>query len=97
GGARIGANQEFLASPRLDNLSSTFAGLVALLETEPAAGTISVFAAFDHEELGSESRSGASGPFLADVLGRLREGLGASTEAAARAMAGSWCLSADAG
>lgn len=97
GGTRIGANREFLASPRLDNLSSTFAGLVALIETEPAAGTISVFAAFDHEEIGSETRSGASGPFLADVLERLRVGLGATGEDAARAMAGSWCLSADAG
>lgn len=95
--SRIGAREEFLASPRLDNLSSTFAGLVALIETEPAPGTISVFASFDHEELGSETRSGAAGPFLADVLGRLRAGLGATPDEAARALAASWCLSADAG
>lgn len=95
--SRIGAREEFLASPRLDNLSSTFAGLVALIETEPAPGTISVFASFDHEELGSETRSGAAGPFLADVLGRLRSGLGATPDEAARALAASWCLSADAG
>lgn len=97
GGSRIGAHDEFLASPRLDNLTSTFAGLVALIEATPAAGTISMFASFDHEELGSETRSGASGPFLEDVLLRLREGLGATQEDAARAMASSWCLSADAG
>ncbi|MGO3146085.1 MAG: M18 family aminopeptidase [Leucobacter sp.] len=96
-GARIGANEEFLASARLDNLSSTFAGLVALIETEPAAGSVTVFASFDHEELGSETRSGASGPFLEEVLGRLRAGLAASVEDAARAMAASWHLSADAG
>ncbi|GAA1316438.1 M18 family aminopeptidase [Leucobacter albus] len=95
--SRIGARNEFLASPRLDNLSSTFAGLVALIETEPAAGTISVFASFDHEELGSETRSGAAGPFLEDVLVRLRAGLGATPDEAARALAASWCLSADAG
>ncbi|KUF06363.1 M18 family aminopeptidase [Leucobacter sp. G161] len=95
--SRIGALHEFLASPRLDNLSSTFAGLVALLETEPAPGTISVFASFDHEELGSDTRSGAAGPFLEDVLTRLRAGLGATADEAARAMAASWCLSADAG
>ncbi len=94
---RIGAVGEFFASPRLDNLSSTFAGLVALLETDPAPGTISVLAAFDHEELGSETRSGAAGPFLADVLERLRAGLGASQDEAAQAMATSWCISADAG
>lgn len=95
--AVIGVNEELFASPRLDNLSSTFAGLVALIEAEPAADTISVFASFDHEELGSETRSGASGPFLADVLARLRAGLGASAEEAAQAAARSWCLSADAG
>ena len=108
--ARIGAAGELLASPRLDNLSSVFAGLTALLEVSGeggapgtvapatvASGTISVLAAFDHEELGSESRSGASGPFLEEVLRRLQAGLGASVEDAARSFAASWCLSADAG
>lgn len=95
--ARIGVTEELLASPRLDNLSSTFAGLTALLASEPAPGTIALLAAFDHEELGSETRSGACGPFLAEMLGRIRAGLGASAEDAARANARSWCLSADAG
>lgn len=94
---RIGAKNEFFASPRLDNLSSTYAGLVAILETEPAPGTVSVLAAFDHEELGSETRSGAAGPFLEEVLGRLRAGLGASRDEEAQALAASWCISADAG
>ena len=94
---RIGANGDLFASGRLDNLSSTYAGLVALLETVPAPGTVSVFASFDHEELGSNTRSGASGPFLEEVLGRLREGLGATADEAARANSASWCLSADAG
>ncbi len=95
--ARIGANGDLFASPRLDNLSSVWASLVALIETEPAPGTIAMLAAFDHEELGSSSRSGAHGPMLEEVLQRLREGLGASVEDAARATAQSWCISADAG
>lgn len=95
--ARIGAAGEFLASARMDNLSSTFAGLIALVEKEPAPGTISIVAAFDHEELGSETRSGACGPFLAEVLDRLRAGLGATVEDVARSNAASWCVSADAG
>lgn len=95
--ARIGVQRELFASSRLDNLSSTFAGLVALLGAHPAPGTISVLAAFDHEEIGSETRSGACGPFLEDVLARVRDGLGATAEDAARALAGSWCISADAG
>lgn len=95
--ARLGTERELFASPRLDNLSSVFAGLTALLEASSDPGTISMLAAFDHEELGSDSRSGASGPMLEDVLGRLRSSLGASAEDSARAIAASWCLSADAG
>lgn len=95
--ARIGARSEFLASPRLDNLTSTFAGLVALIEREPAPGTISMFASFDHEEIGSSTRSGADGPFLEDIIARLRSALGATSEEAARGLSESWCLSADAG
>lgn len=95
--ARVGARGELLAAPRLDNLSSVFAGLAALIEAEPAPGTIAVFAAFDHEELGSESRSGASGPFLEEALSRLAHGCGGGVEERARALARSWCLSADAG
>lgn len=94
---RIGGSGELLASPQLDNLSSVFAGLVAMTEGEPKPGTVAVLAAFDHEELGSASRSGAAGPFLEEVLGRLAAGLGASKEDRARALSESWCLSADAG
>jgi len=95
--ARLGEDRELFAAPRLDNLSSVFAGLVALIESEVAPGEIAMLAAFDHEELGSSTRSGAAGPFLEDVLRRLREGLGATAEESARAMSASWCLSADAG
>ena len=94
--ARFGLDGSLFASPRLDNLSSVHAGLVALLGAEPAEA-IAVLAAFDHEEVGSESRSGAAGPFLADVLERISAGLGGGREDLARAIAGSWCLSADAG
>lgn len=95
--ARIGASRELLAAGRLDNLSSLFAGLVALLEAPGDPGSISILAAFDHEEIGSETRSGAGGPMLTEVIGRLRSSLGATADEAARAMAASWCLSADAG
>ncbi|RZU66001.1 aspartyl aminopeptidase [Microterricola gilva] len=115
--ARFGLDGALFASGRMDNLSSVYAALVALIdvasrgavpESEGSAPTggrgrgaaashISVLAAFDHEELGSETRSGACGPFLADVLARIGEGLGASQGQQLQAFAGSWCVSADAG
>src|SRR5699024_8169964 len=54
----------------------------------------SVLAAFDHEEIGSASRSGAEGPVLADVLTRL---CGGTPTELARAYAASWCVSSDVG
>lgn len=94
--ARFGADASLFASARLDNLSSVHAGLAALLAAEPD-GAIAVLAAFDHEEVGSESRSGAAGPFLADVLERVSAALGGDRGDLARAVAASWCLSSDAG
>ncbi len=94
--AVFGVDQEFLASARLDNLSGVHAGLTALLGA-PATSAITVLAAFDHEETGSETRSGAAGPFLADVLGRISHALGAGPDDGRRAFARSLCLSVDAG
>jgi len=100
----FGLDGALFASGRLDNLSSVHAGLLALLavaasHSTPATGTASImlFAAFDHEEVGSETRSGAAGPFLESVLARIGSVTNASASERARAFADSWCLSADAG
>ena len=98
--ARLGIAGELFAAGRMDNLTSVHAGLTAIIDAAPAldaADTIGVLAAFDHEEVGSASTSGASGPFLSDVLTRIGAGLGATDSDRFRAYSGSWCLSADAG
>ena len=98
--ALIGTARDLLAAGRMDNLTSVHAGLTALINRAHAleiADSIAVLAAFDHEEVGSASTSGASGPFLADVLARIGADLGATDSDRFRAYAGSWCLSADAG
>jgi aspartyl aminopeptidase len=93
---RFGITGDLFASPRLDNLTSVHAGLRAMEAVQPG-GAIAVLAAFDHEEVGSESRSGAAGPLLADVLERVTAALGGGRVELARAIAASWCMSADAG
>jgi aspartyl aminopeptidase len=96
-GAVFGLDGAFFAAGRMDNLVSVHAGLAAVIAAPLEAGHVSLFAAFDHEEVGSETRSGAAGPFLADVLARIGDGLGATPSQTLRALAGSWCFSADAG
>jgi aspartyl aminopeptidase len=102
--AVFGANAEFFASGRLDNLSATHAGLAALIAhasssnaSTGAGAPIAVLAAFDHEEIGSSSRSGACGPILEDVLVRISDGLEATVSQRRQALAASFCVSADAG
>lgn len=89
-----GANQEFIAGSQLDNLASCHAALTALLATENPASTC-ICALFDHEEVGSESATGASGSFLADVVSRVAISLQLSEEARLQAIAQSFFISAD--
>src|SRR5699024_10095181 len=64
--ALFGADEEFLASARLDNLSSVHAetqALITVAGSERGEGApIALLVANDHEEVGSASRSGAAGP-----------------------------------
>ncbi|WP_203135222.1 M18 family aminopeptidase [Microbacterium sp. JZ31] len=92
----FGHGQELFASGRLDNLLSTHAGLVAQLNATPQR-SIAVFASFDHEEIGSQSRSGAAGPFLEDVLLRISGALGAGDAERMQAFASSLHVSSDVG
>ncbi|PLB84299.1 M18 family aminopeptidase [Actinotignum timonense] len=97
-------NGTYLSAGRQDNLSSVYAGLRALLDGV-AAGVgndatlpyFPVFAAFDHEEVGSGTTSGASGPFLETVLTRIAESFGVRGDSWYRLLARSACMSADAG
>ncbi|MGA5701810.1 M18 family aminopeptidase [Peterkaempfera bronchialis] len=96
----LGRDRELLAAPRLDNLLSVHAGTAALAAVASAGGSgsaIPVLAAFDHEETGSESDTGAQGPLLGNVLERSVFARGGSMEDRARALASTVCLSADMG
>lgn len=92
----IGLDGEFLASGRLDNLSCTHAALVAFEAAQPTRN-IQLFVSFDHEEVGSDTTSGASGPLLEDVFYRLADGYGLGMGATRALLARSTCVSADTG
>ena len=87
-----GANQEFIADSQLDNLASCHAALSALLANKKPNNT-AICALFDHEEVGSESATGASGSFLADIVERIS--LHLNKEEKLRALANSFFISAD--
>ncbi|MDT0379062.1 M18 family aminopeptidase [Streptomyces sp. DSM 42041] len=97
--AYLGADRELLAGPRMDNLLSVHAGAAALAAVAAEGGLqhIPVLAAFDHEENGSQSDTGADGPLLGSVLERSVFARGGTYEDRARAYAGTVCLSSDTG
>ncbi|MCS0601793.1 M18 family aminopeptidase [Streptomyces sp. LP11] len=98
--AYLGRDRELLAGPRMDNLLSVHAGtaaLVAAASSGAALTRIPVLAAFDHEENGSQSDTGADGPLLGTVLERSVLSRGGTFEDRARAFAGTVCLSSDTG
>lgn len=97
--ALIGTDEQFIASGRLDNLSSVHATLTAFLNaarSEDAGEDVLVFVANDHEEVGSRSPSGAAGPLLSEVLHRIALSLGASPDEVYQMLSRSSCVSADA-
>jgi aspartyl aminopeptidase len=98
--AYLGRDRELLASPRLDNLLSVHACTAALIAAAAhgdALPFIPVLAAFDHEENGSESDTGAQGPLLGNVLERSVHARGGDYEDRLRALAGTVCVSSDVG
>lgn len=68
----FGAHNELISSGRLDDLSMCFAGLEALLASQPT-DTTQVLAIFDNEETGSQTKQGAGSPFLSYAQGGTEE------------------------
>lgn len=71
---------DLLAAGRLDNLTSVWASLEAMLAAKADAEDILVLAAFNHEEVGSASTAGAGGPLLERVLAKVAADFGDPAE-----------------
>ena len=89
-----GVEDEFVSSPKLDNLQSTYVTLMAFLESSnPKA--INVYTSFDNEEVGSGTKQGALSTLLKDSLMRINTGLGFELEDYHQAVAKSFMVSCD--
>ena len=67
--AFVGLQDDFIASARLDNLLSCYVSLLTICSVHPSQPYLMICS--DHEEVGSESTSGAAGSFLESVLRRM--------------------------
>ncbi|MBR1690084.1 MAG: M18 family aminopeptidase [Oscillibacter sp.] len=90
----VGAAEEFVAAPRLDDLQCVFACLTGFLAAEEGE-SLPVLAVFNHEEVGSATRQGADSTLLSDTLERIDDALGRGEEAHRATLAESFLVSAD--
>ena len=93
-GTYVGANNDFIMAPQIDNLECSYAIVEAIINSTPK-GSINVGALFDNEEIGSETRQGAGSCFLADTLKRISSALGLDSIEHKMALANSFMVSAD--
>ena len=93
-GAIFGAQEEYIASPKLDDLACVFASLEGFLASKPAS-CVPVFCVFDNEEVGSATRQGAASTLLRDTLRRMAASLGITNGHLARMLDKSFLLSCD--
>lgn len=94
---RTGRDGVFVSAPRLDNLCSSFAGVLGLLDTagDAADDVVPVVCLYDHEEVGSTSSTGADSALLVGVLERIVSAADGTRDDLHAALAASACVSAD--
>jgi aspartyl aminopeptidase len=89
----LGVDNSLIASARLDNQLSCWSALQAITSTESEYNVIVVLN--DHEEVGSESMTGAAGPMLESVVEAILNHHSVSPMEKHDLLSASWCLSAD--
>lgn len=93
-GTVLGAQEELIASPKLDDLECAFASLQAMLSGK-SKDYITMCCVFDNEEVGSATKQGAGSTFIPELLRRICSLMGKDEEGYAMAAADSFLLSAD--
>ena len=88
---------EFISAPRLDDLQCAYSSLEAFLTSGASEGgkALPVYALFDNEEVGSQTKQGAASTFLYDVLKRIILVIGGDEAAYMQVLANSFMVSCD--
>lgn len=93
-GRIVGAEDEFILSPRLDDLQCVYTSTKAFLDSKPSE-YMNVCAVFDNEEVGSGTKQGADSTFLEDTLFRICESMQLEKREYLKLVTGSFLISAD--
>lgn len=88
-----GVNNEYLSSPRIDNLTSVYTSLTALANAKPQ--NIAIVACFDNEEIGNNTKQGARSSMLKSVLNKITSSLGKTQDDFISACENGFLLSID--
>lgn len=94
GGTLVGAEEEFFSCPRLDNQTSCYALLRAMIDGGREDG-INVIALYDNEEIGSQTKQGADSAMLMLLLEKIYAALGMDKTALNEAILRSFLFSVD--
>jgi aspartyl aminopeptidase len=89
----LGVDHSLIASGRLDNQLSCWASIEALRFDNSSFNSIVILN--DHEEVGSESTTGAAGPMLENLITLINQHHGLNHAQCLERQRHSWCLSAD--
>lgn len=93
-GTLLGLENEYVVSPRLDDLQCVYCGVSAIAKAKPEK-YCSMMVVFDNEEVGSGTKQGACSTFLKDTLERICESLALGVGEMKRMVADSFFISAD--
>lgn len=91
----IGAQNDLISSARLDNLSSAYACLNGLIESEPSQQSLQLAIFWNHEEVGSKSFLGAESFFVNQIIERICLHQKIDREDYYRLKSQSYCISVD--
>lgn len=96
GGTTFGRYDEFISSPRIDNLTSCMACLEGILEAQQVeAEGLRLIALFDNEEVGSRTKQGGASTILSQLVERIYMATGHTKAECYADIAGGFMLSAD--